>query len=139
MVAEGHKVSESSSWAYKVGHPAIERGSARIWSGVHIDAMSHGVSILEAINFYLAGIYADRSDMFVVNSVAHDILSGASESRLQGHAFDTLHDFKEQMPRTTEVISEASERFYGRMTEYAVLGAALERKIVLDAADTATI
>ena len=135
IVSEGHKAAEQVNWAYRVGHPSIEKGTQRIFDGTYIEAISHGVAVLEAMNVHLNGIYADQSDMLVVNSSAHDILGGATEARLRDHAVSSLEEFKQDMPRTTEVISEASQRFFGPLTEYAVLGAAIQRKLVLDAVD----
>ncbi len=134
LVETGHKAAENVSWAFRVGHPSIERGTQRIFDGGYIEAISHGIAVLEAMNVYLNGMYADRSNALVVNLSAHELLSGA-EARLRNQAISSLQEFKERMPRTTEVISDASQRFFGPLTEYAVLGAAIERKIVLDAVE----
>lgn len=133
LVDTGHKAAEETNWAYRVGHPSIERSAQRIYDVSYIDAISHGVALLEAMNVYLNGMYADRSDTLVVNQSAFHLVAGATEAELRDETLGKLDEFKHQMPRTTEVIADASQRFFGPFTEYAVLGAAIQRGIIIKA------
>lgn len=132
IVDEWHDVAENIAWAFRVGHPAAVRGAERIYDGAHVEAVSHGVAVLEAMNTAVIGSVASDADMFRVNASAHDLISNASEGRLRGHSIAAIQDFREEMPRTAEVVQSTSRRFFGSLTEYAILGAALERRIVLD-------
>lgn len=132
IVSEFHDVAEKSAWAFKVGHPATTHCAGRLYDGAYIEAVSHGAAVLEAMNTAVVGVAASEADMFRVNSSAHDLISHASEGRLRGHSLAALDDFRDQMPLTAEVVGSASRRFFGALTDYAILGAALERRIVVD-------
>ena len=50
-------------------------------------------------------------------------------------ANDARRQLIKSMPRTVEVVSEASDRFFRGLGDYALTGAAVERSIILRSLD----
>ena len=128
-----HGPGESSSWAYRVGHPAAVRSSQRIYDGAPVGAVSHGAMVFEALHAAVSA--SSRLDGIAVNKAAIWLTSQATDSELSTAMVDAVDTFRAQMPNTAEVIAESSYRFIGPLTHYAILGAALERDIVITALD----
>ena len=133
MVTAFHSSGESSAFAYRVGHPAVMRSSAQLYEGSRIDALEHGIMVFEAINAVVAATEADKLSPYIVQKTALWLDVQASDTELRKNSIDAIDTFKTELPNTTEVVAEASHRFFGALTEYAILGAALERDIVVSA------
>ena len=131
VVTNSHEFAEMGAWAFKVGHPAIRAGVEQVYDGDRVVAIEHGVMVFEAMNVAVVGLAASN-DMIVVNRAATGLLRQAtSEGRLAHQVINAIDVFKAQMPRSAEVLVSASRRFVGPLTDYALLGAALEREIAL--------
>lgn len=136
VVKKGHELAENFNWVYRVGHPAVMHSAERMLDGTYISAVSHGVAVLEAMSSAVSGTCTADADKFMFNVKAYEMIRDASEGGLRGKSIDTLQGFREQMPRATEVIGSTSQRLFGPLTEYAILGAALERQIIVDSMPT---
>ncbi len=131
IITSSHKLAEMGAWAFRVGHPATTAGASRFYEGDSVAAVEHGVMVFEAMTVAVVGLGASN-DMLKVNRAATKLFSPATrESRLSEQMTNALDVFKTKMPRSADVIVSASRRFVGHFTEYALLGAALEREIAL--------
>ncbi len=132
FVSAGHTAAEQTRWAFRVGHPATIGGAQRIYDGTHIEAIGHGVAMFEAMVVAVVGLHHALEDMFTTNAAAAALLRGGKrDAELQEHMVEAVEQFGSDLPNAREVIVAASERFYGPLTVYALLGAAIERQIVL--------
>ncbi|AHB42746.1 hypothetical protein RAAC3_TM7C00001G0909 [Candidatus Saccharibacteria bacterium RAAC3_TM7_1] len=132
VVHQGHLQGERFSWAFRVGHPAAVRGSGRIYENdLHIEAIDHGVASFEAMAMLVGAEISE--DEFTVNANAVALVSQLKEFKLQHYLDFALDSFREDTPRAVEVVNLASRRFYGALTSYALLGAAIARQFELDA------
>ena len=87
--------------------------------------------VFEAMTVAVTGL-AVTNNMLNVNSRAARLFGHTDEGALRTHMLGVVEDFRVELPRTAEVIISASRRFVGHLTDYALLGAALERHIALD-------
>lgn len=124
IVDAGHAAAERTVWSFKVGHAAIRRSVGAIYDKAkHQEAIDHGVATFEAIAAMVGGEVV-HMDSFPIHVTATNLL------HLSPHALGDYHDesldsFRDNAPRTAEVIQQASRRFYGPLAAYALLGAAL--------------
>lgn len=132
VVQQGHDQAERHNWVFRIGHPTAVRSAQRLYDGSYIDAVEHGVAVFEAMNVAVVGMHAAQTDVFKVNSNAYDLLAGFSDGRLRNETIDALQQFMEDLPRTAEVIASTSRRYVGPLTDYALLGASIEQKMILD-------
>lgn len=129
----GHAKGEQFVPAFQLIHPAALRGTARVHEEpARLEALDHGIASFETLCLLLAS-----------NMNAHPRVAAVIAARFAGHAaaitsveqylYGSLETMRDEMPLTTEVVSESSRRFFGYFTEYALLGAALARQMELDA------
>lgn len=134
VVAEGHQIADQSSWAFRIGHPAVVEGGSHFVDseGAKIAAIEHGVMIFEAMTVAVNGLRVTQ-DIQAVQQAALSTYGGRrGDNTLR--VLTSRERFQEEMPIASEVINSTSARFVGRLTDYAVLGAALEREIALSKA-----
>ena len=132
VVEERHLATERVSWAYTVGHPSILKAATTMYEGDHSSAIDHGVKVFESMVSFVA-TPSDRLAPFAAEKAAIQLLKGHEDREdLWHYAIDVTDDMKQSVPRTAEVVSSASERFFGKLTSYALLGAALSRQFELD-------
>lgn len=134
-VDSSHEAAEKTSLAYRQAHPAIDIGSQRSFGGSYVHAVSHGTTVMEAIDNQVAGSFSQRSNAIMVAVAVTKILDAAANEEFRDHATEALFEFKEQMPNTADVITYTSRPHLGHLTDYAVLGAAIERKLVLGSSE----
>lgn len=100
--------------------------------GERVAAVEHGVMTFEAMTVAVAGLNVSR-DILAVNQGAMTVC-GAREGNNSRRMLGILEEFQSQMPRAAEVITASSARLVGPLTDYALLGASLERYITLSEA-----
>ncbi len=127
-----HMASEMGALMYRVAHPAIVDTSSRTFDPPYVDAISHGITMFEAISGYVVSSVGQDVDPIVVNFNAKVLMDASNDAQLQMKANESAEVFRDDMPRTTEVIIAGTKRFYGSLTNYALLGAAMERQFQLD-------
>lgn len=132
LVHLGHLEGEKMSWAFRVGHPAVVRGTSRLYDDdTYTEAVDHGVASFEAMATMVGSEVT--TDSFTVNANAVALASQLKEYKLQQYIDSALDSFRENTPRAAEVISLSARRFYGALSSYALLGAALARQFEIDA------
>lgn len=116
----------------KVDHPSITVNASEIRDGYYIDAIGHGLAMLTAISVSVDGLRPSAADVFRIDTGADKLLIAAHDGRIGDDALEALQVFEEQMPHTREVIVVSSKRYFGSLTKFALLGAAIERQMILD-------
>jgi hypothetical protein len=130
----GHAGAEQLVWTYRAGHPAMRRAIDRVPVSTSVqEAVDHGIITYEALCMLVAH-FPDSRNLMTVNHNVAVMASGRIDEIFVDYVAKAREDFTEQLPRATEVIEEASERYLGSMARYAVDGAALARQFELDSA-----
>lgn len=131
----GHDRSEVFVPAFQQFHPAVVKGASRMYDeGSRIEAVNHGVLSFEMIAMILSSRLAPGIGVPVlVNSAA--LVYRATDRSVADYAHSAHEAFCSSMPRTSEVISGSSERFFGALAQYAQLGAAMMWQLELDSID----
>jgi len=136
LVESGHKGAEQASWVYRVGHPALRVAGGRVLTGSsYTGAFNHGISSYETIAALLHNV-PERCDMFIVNANAVALASALRDDKLLDYIDDAAQKFDHELPRTSEVIMDSSQRYYRTMARYAVFGAAMARQFELDSTES---
>ena len=134
LLEQGHQASENVSWTFRVGHKALAKETVAVYDDDRqTEAINHGIVTFEAINVMVNSDYP-FNDISGVNRTAHKLLL-LDERDIPRRIDQAVDVFQVQTPRTAEVISRSSQRFYGSLTAYAILGAALSRQFELDCAE----
>jgi hypothetical protein len=135
LVENGHRGAERASWVYRVGHPALRLAGGRVLTeSSYAEAFNHGISSYETIAALLHTV-PENGDMFIVNANAVALVSVLEDGKLLDYIDSAAQKFNHELPRTSEVILDSSERFYRTMARYAVFGAALARQFELDSTE----
>lgn len=134
IVNQSHKLADSISLAFRIGHMAILSATQKNFDKERaMKAIDHGVASFESISAII-GAAPTNKDTLSINRQA-TLLLMLKGLDLENYLDENLEGFRREMPLTTEVVSTSAARFYGHMTEYAVLGAALSRKFDIDSSD----
>ena len=130
----GHTEGERLVPAFGYIHPAMVKGAIRVYDGAtRIEAVDHGVATFETMCMMTASITQIDSAEAARNSML--FAAAFDDAQVGLYMADSLDTFRGQLPRTSEVIKLASYRFFGPLTEYALLGAAITRRIELASRD----
>lgn len=133
LVNSGHEMGEGVSWMFRVGHPAVVVGLGRIYDKPELlEAIDHGVKVYEAASSFVTE--PSVSDEWKVIHGGAGLMRILSLNELDEYASVAMGEMTEQMPRTKELVSVSSKRFYAHLARYAVLGAAMSRRFELDCA-----
>lgn len=131
-VTDGHQASERISLVFKIGHPAVLSGLARVYDeSDRLGAIDHGVATFEAATSLLGQV--PEGEVFTIGANGLALTSGLTDRSLGQYVETAYSSFIDDLPRTRTVIASASERYFPHYTDYAVLGAALVRQFELDA------
>ncbi len=131
----GHVGGEQFVPAFQYIHPAALQGAKRVYEGVaRIEAVDHGVATFETMCVMTASLTPINGAEAARNSML--FAAAFDDAQIGLYMADSLDTFREQLPRASEVIKLASYRFFGSLTEYALLGAAITRRIELASRDT---
>ena len=127
-----HNASESGVPLFRKLHPIVsERLPNDCMAASQAQAMSHGMTVFEAINAAVNSIIPSKADI----TALHIALLSPEVNKYFTDKFEAS-DARERllvdMPRAAEVIDEASSRFYAGLGDYAVVGASVEREIILE-------
>lgn len=133
LLDQGHRSGEELSWMFRVAHRAVVHKANDLYDRVQrIEAIDHGIATFEAINTMVGSEYPQGEVGDVTIKTFQFLKMDATQT---DRYFETaLDEFREQTPRTAEVVARSSQRFYASLTAYAVFGAALSRKLELDSA-----
>lgn len=134
LVEHGHTAAEDVSWVFRVGHPALMDGIDRVYDAPKVDAVNHGITTFEALSAMVTSETPLTHDFFVANARAAELSAKFKERDLRDYIDRSIEAFQTETPKTTEIVARSSRRFYGSLTHYAVLGAALSRQFELESA-----
>lgn len=129
-----HVAAEATSKVFQVTHPALIGAANYSYSEVsRREAVDHGASTFEAISTLIqAPLPGDEDKIF---TVVRKFLLASRESQYLDMSLSAAEKFRSELPNTAEVITSASSRYFAYLTEYAVVGAALTRRLELDSSD----
>lgn len=130
LLERSHTAVEQLSYLFQVGHKSIRSRASHLFDDTdRIAALDHGITSFEAITAMVDGS-SMVSDIIPVHNQALRIMH-MDETELGSHIDQALDDFRQQTPRTAEVVRASSSRFHGPLTTYALLGAAMSRHFEL--------
>lgn len=129
----GHTNAEQVAWVYRVGHPSMRLalGNSALAGSVR-EAIDHGVSTYEAICMLMSH-FPDSRNFYTVNRNALVIASADNTDHFVDYVSEARSGFTKDLPRTADVVHEASKRFFGSAARYAIDGAALAYQFERDA------
>ncbi len=134
LVAESHATSEQMSWVFKVGHKVVNKVSGSVLDHDNrFEALDHGAAVYEAMSLLLAAVPTRADGTFVVQAQAAAWLR-ADSNKLIDYQEEAYAAFNNNLPRAKEVVGGVCSRFYPRLTNYAILGAAMAHQFELDTA-----
>lgn len=133
LVMGGHKAAEEASSVMRINHPAVVCGARRIYDDDRrVQAIDHGVAVFEAAHAYVVGkpLTTEAGDVTREYNAAkvgallvpHDLSDYMDES---------VEALRHDAPRLAELSRVTSRRFYSNLTEYAVLGTAMARRLAV--------
>jgi len=132
FVEDGHRSTEDACWVYKVGHPAVMRVVRQVYEAEQSQhAVDHGVKLFESI-VSIVSTPPERIAHFAAERTLIQLIHGKDSEELRNYSFDAVDDLREQLPVASETIRQAAQRQCGRLTEYALLGAAMSRQFSID-------
>ena len=133
LLMRSHDTVEQLSYLFLVGHKSINTTVKHVFDDDHyLEALDHGIATFEAITAMVDG-HALVSDIIPVHNQALTLIH-LDQHELDDHFDASLAEFRQQNPRTAEVVRSSSARFHGHLTTYALLGAAMSRKFELSIA-----
>lgn len=134
LVETGHRQAEIISWIYRVGHRAQAQAGERIMGEkqASLEAFDHGVRAFETASSLIRAT-AGEYDELIVNHNGVALAHAMSDDRLRDYMDEARDRFGSEMPRTVEVLAEASQHLSANLAGYAIFGAALARQFELDA------
>lgn len=131
----GHVAIEQCVPAFRLFHPAAMGSADRIFDeGRHLEAIDYGVVCYEALCAMLAA-KKEKLDIRIAAKVCA-LLERTTAGSIERYVHDAADEMRHELPRTADVIHEASARHYGYFANLAVTGAALAWRMELDVADT---
>ncbi|HET6622363.1 MAG TPA: hypothetical protein VFG56_00310 [Candidatus Saccharimonadales bacterium] len=133
LVEAGHQQAELISWIYRVGHRSQSSASRRVIdSAAQLESFDYGVRTFETASS-LVRATAGEFDELIVNHNGVALAHAFSEDQLRDYIDGARDKFDSEMPKTVDVVREASSRLSISLAGYAIFGAALARQFELDA------
>lgn len=119
-----HVSAEQIRWLFCVGHPTLARLAQLRYDGdISIVApLSYGISVYETLSTIIA---AEGSEDHGQVTLMGGKLLALDEFEISEYFDRAFEQFRESMPRTNEVVREATAGKFGHVAEYALLGVAL--------------
>lgn len=131
IMSGGHRLAEQSIQAFRLFHPVATASANRMFDGAsHLQAIDHGVACYEALCALLAA--KTEPNIFAAAKVCA-LLERATSFSVESYVHNASDAMRQQLPRTAEVIHEASARYHGYFANLAVTGAALAWQMEVDA------
>lgn len=130
LVDSFHTSAELINFLYRLGHKTLDlTANPHLNDKARLAAFSFGIETFEAIATLvrptLGDSYPDNETATRQIMSAHVTLDGDFATTL----VDAKDKLRQDLPRTTHVISKSALRFYGRDTDYALSGAAIAREV----------
>lgn len=131
LTAATHVQSEGLHPVFRRTHPAIERGAERVYDEfAKMRAISYGAAVFEVIAALVSAQPDAEREAILLTTGA--FAASSSRTNIMRFTWDAEDVFRSEMPLTTEVVTEAAQSG-NTNPSYAVLGAALTRKLSIDA------
>lgn len=126
-----HTQSENIIATFRFTHPAIHRGAEfALEDPTKLRAINYGAAVFEVIAALVTAFPdVDMPDLVLTTG---SFAASRDRSALMRYLYSAEDSFITEMPRTTEVVKEAAQAG-NASTAYALLGAALTRKLSIDA------
>lgn len=122
-----HGFANKISWSFRAGHDILLGCVRKLYDERYHNALDHGITTVEAVAAAVE-VQTTSVDQFRVHrqllQVAH-----MDEGQLQHYTDEALEELDDSSPRTTEVIKASASRFHGPLSTYALIGAAVSRKL----------
>lgn len=133
LVEASHPTAEQSRRLYVLVHGAIA-ASARILDLEHQahGSLSNGMTNYEVISSLVAPQPPLEAEV-IAALATNSLIEKLDSAKFVDFMIDSRDEFVEQQPNTAAVIKLAAQRFYPHAAEYAIMGAAIERRLELDA------
>jgi hypothetical protein len=131
LVEASHPSAEASQLLYSMAHWAVEQSKDSFNNPDTHASFTHGFTMYEVVSTLVAPtpIVAREQSIFTATRDLVNALRGAQMDELLSDAYS---EFIQSQPRTAEIIVAAAKRYHAGLTQYALMGAAVERQLELE-------
>lgn len=134
LLEASHPAAEQNSLLFHFAHMTASQAHETFNEDSYHASFTHGFTLYEIMSSLVAPRSPYLSDISVV--AATRSLNIALRTKKQDEFFNNARDeFITKQPTTAEVIKIAASRYHPGIAHYAVMGAAIERQLELDARD----
>jgi hypothetical protein len=132
FIEASHPSAESTQLLYTMAHWTVSE-TKDVFDDPSIYAgFTHGFTIYEIISSLVAPKPALAEDASVV-AATRGLMTALKSSKRVDFLTDAYDELTSIQPVTSEVIAAASARYHTGLTHYAIMGAAIERQLELEA------
>lgn len=134
LVEASHPRAEQYQLLYRMAHIAVSHSKDSFTQDEHHAGFTQGFTLYEVISSLVAPrpvLIEDVSAMAAARSFNLALRS----NRFTDYLTDAYDEFTTQQTNTAEVIASAASRYHPGLTHYAIMGAAIERQLELEARD----
>jgi|GEM_PF-1778462 len=134
LVEATHPQAEQHQLLYGVAHSLVNDSKERFSEEAHYAGFTHGFTLYEIISSLVSPQPVQIEKATVITATT-GLTWALHSSRLDKYLTDAYDEFTHQQVATAEVISNAASRYHPGLTHYAIMGAAIERQLELEARD----
>lgn len=127
-----HPEVEKSRLLFELAHAAAKDSQDIFAQDEHHASFTHGFTLYEIVSSMVAPVVQDVGGASINVATGHFRAAIQSKDQVK-FLVDARDDFLDKQPKTAEVIDKASKRIFPHLTYYAVIGAAIERQLELEA------
>ena len=132
LVEASHPQAEQYQLLYRMAHIAVTESKELFNDDSHHAGFTHGFTLYEVISSIVAPKPPQVEPVSVL-AVTRGLNIALRSDKLTDYLTDAYDDFTSTQKLTTEVITGAANRYHTGLVHYAIMGAAIERQLELDA------
>lgn len=131
LVEASHPNAEASQLLYRMAHWAVEQSKDSFNNPDTHASFTQGFTMYEVVSTLVSPtpIVAQEKSIF---TATRDLVNALRSRQMDEFLTDAYDEFIQSQPRTTEVIVNAAKRYHAGLTQYALMGAAIERQLELE-------
>jgi hypothetical protein len=134
LVEASHPRAEQYQLLYRLAHIAVSQSKDSFTQDEHHAGFTQGFTFYEVISSLVAPKPVLIEDVSAI-AATRGLNLALRSNKLTDYLTDAYDEFTAQQAVTAEVISTAADRYHPGLTHYALMGAAIERQLELEARD----
>ena len=134
IIEAAHPQAEKHQLLYEIAHSLVKDSKDNFNDESHYAGLTHGFTLYEIISSVVSPQPLQLEKPALITA-AKGLTWALHSSRFNEYLTDAYDDFTHQQTVTAEVVSNAASRYHPGLTHYAVMGAAIERQLELEARD----